>query len=202
MKKTMWVCALLAGATATGYGQESRQDVSISGMGVFAPQVNGQSNRLNTNSTLGALVSYRYLLTPRSGLEANYSFAQYTDIFNGHGEPTAIRVHTRQQEATVAYVYSRNYRRFNPFVEVGVGAMFFSPLRDFGTQSLDVKRTTGIGGLFGGGVAYELSPSFDLRLEYRGFFVKAPTLGLQGSNYSTNAYEVISTPALGVAYHF
>ena len=202
MKKTMWMCSLLMVFAAAGYGQESRQDVSLSAFGEFAPQVNGQGNQLNTNSTVGALASYRYLLTPRSGLEVNYSFAQYTDIFNGHGQPTAIRIHTRQQEVTVAYVYSRNYRRFNPFVEVGTGAMFFSPILDFSSQSLDTKRTTGIGGLFGGGVAYELSPSFDIRVQYRGFVVKAPTLGLQGSNYSTNAYEVISTPAIGLAYHF
>ena len=29
-----------------------------------------------------------------------------------------------------------------------------------------------IGGLFGAGVAYELSPSFDIRAEYRGFWDK------------------------------
>ena len=202
MKKTILICALLAGAAATGYGQESRQDVSLSGTFNFAPRVNGQSNQLNTNDTVGALVSYRFMLTPRSALEGNYGFAQYVNYLNGHGQQVPIRVHTRQQEFTAAYVYSRNYHNLNPFVEAGTGAMFFTPLRDPLTTSLDGKRTTGIGGLFGAGVAYEISPSFDVRLEYRGFVVKAPDFNIQGGNFKTGAYEIISTPSLGVAYHF
>ena len=54
--------------------------------------------------------------------------------------------------------------------------------------------------MFGAGVAYELSPSFDIRVEYRGFAVKAPDFGT--ASFTTNRYEVISTPAIGVAYHF
>jgi opacity protein-like surface antigen len=110
------------------------------------------------------------------------------------------RVHTRQQEISGAYVYNMNFRNFNPFLEAGVGAMLFSPIRDSGTTLLDTKRNTNIGALFGGGVAYELSPSFDIRVQYRGFVVKAPDFGL--TDFKTNRYQVISMPALGVAYHF
>ena len=59
---------------AAGYAQESRQDVSVSVMGLFAPQVNGNAVQLNTTSAaLGVLASYRYMLTPHSALELNYS---------------------------------------------------------------------------------------------------------------------------------
>ncbi len=78
--------------------------------------------------------------------------------------------------------------------------MIFTPIRNSGTNLLDTKQNTNVGALFGGGVAYELSPSFDIRAEYRGFVVKAPDFGL--TNFNTNRYEVISMPALGVAYHF
>jgi len=77
-----------------------------------------------------------------------------------------------------------------------------SPSKDAGTSDLDAKQNTNIGALFGGGVAYELSPSFDIRVEYRGFLVKTPTFSLPGNVFNTNRYEVISTPALGIAYHF
>src|SRR5206468_3282466 len=106
----------------------------------------------------------------------------------------------RQQEFSAAYVYNRNYKNFSPFVEAGPAGMFFSPIRDFQTTSLDAKRTTAIGALFGGGVAYELSPSFDVRVQYRGIVVKAPNFGID--NFKTNRYEIISIPALGIAYHF
>lgn len=200
MKKMMCLGALLAGTASMAMAQESRQDVSLSGFGLFAPQVNGEGAQLNTNSTVGALASYRYMLTPRSALEANYSFAQYSDYLKN--SRALFKVHTRQQEASLGYVYSRNYHSFNPFLEGGVAGVIFSPLKDFDTDTLDAKRNTSLGGMFGGGVSYEISPSFDVRLQYHGVVVKAPSFGIQTSRFSTGKYEVISMPALGIAYHF
>ena len=42
MKKTMLLGALMLLASA-GFAQESRQDASVSAIGVFAPQVNGNA---------------------------------------------------------------------------------------------------------------------------------------------------------------
>jgi outer membrane immunogenic protein len=198
MKKTMLLGALMLMAAA-GYAQESRQDASVSAIGVFGPQVNGNAVQLNSTSTVGFLGSYRYMLTPRSALELNYTFAQNSIAYRTSFLPNG-RVHTRQQEISGAYVYNMNFRNFNPFLEAGVGGMIFTPIRDSGTTLLDTKQNTNIGALFGGGVAYELSPSFDIRVQYRGFVVKAPDFGL--TDFKTNRYEVISMPAVGVAYHF
>ena len=198
MKKTMLLGALMLLASA-GFAQESRQDASVSAIGVFTPQVNGNAVKLSTTSTIGFLGSYRYMLTPRSALEVNYSFAQYSSKYSTSFLPN-VRVHTRQQEISGAYVYNLNFRRFNPFLEAGVGGLIFSPIHDFGTTNLDTKSNTRVGALFGGGVAYELSPSWDIRAEYRGFVVKAPDFGI--TNFKTNQWEVVSMPAIGVAYHF
>jgi opacity protein-like surface antigen len=201
MKKTMLLLGALMFSAVAGHAQESRQDVSISGTVPFAPQVTGNSVQKNTSMTLGLLASYRYMLTPRSALEANYSYAQNTQYYQVYGKAYG-GIHILQQEASVAYVYNLNFKNFNPFLEVGPGAIIFSPLKDNGTTNLDAKQTTGIGALFGGGVAYELSPSFDIRAEYRGFFVKTPDFSVPGSIFKTNRYEVVSTPAIGIAYHF
>jgi outer membrane immunogenic protein len=199
MKKTMLLGALMLVAAA-GYAQESRQDVSVSGIGVFAPQVNGNAVQLNSTSTVGVLGSYRYMLTPHSALELNYSYAQNSYAYRTSFLPNG-RVHARQQEITGAYVYSfRSFHNFNPFLEAGVGALIFTPIRDSATNLFDTKQNTNIGALFGGGVAYELSPSFDIRVQYRGFVVKAPDFGL--TDFKTNRYEVVSMPAIGIAYHF
>jgi outer membrane immunogenic protein len=200
MKKMMLLGVLILSAAA-GYAQESRQDASFSAMGFFGPQVNGNGAQLNSTGSLGLLTSYRYMLTPHSALELNYSFTQnqqkYIVSFNG---PEGQRIHSRQQEITGAYVYSLNFKRYSPFLEAGVGGLIFTPIRDFATQTLDTKQNTNIGALFGGGLAYELSPSWDIRMEYRGFIVKAPDYGIQ--NFKTNRYEVFSMPAVGIAYHF
>jgi len=197
MKKMILFGALMLSAAA-GYAQESRQDVSISGFYLDGPQVNGNAVIMNPTTTAGVLASYRFLLTPRSALEANYGFAQYTNYYTCCGNYTPNPIHTRQQEMSVAYVFGMSFKNYNPFVEAGVGALMFTPILD-GTYTLDSKQSTNPGALFGGGVAYELSPSFDIRLQYRGFLVKAPSFT---DNFKTSRYEVVSMPALGIAYHF
>ncbi|MEO8869688.1 MAG: outer membrane beta-barrel protein [Granulicella sp.] len=195
----MLLCALMLSAM-TAFGQESRQDVSASAFGLISPDVVGNAVHKSATTSIGFLGSYRYLLTPRSGLELNYGFTQndnkYITSF------TNARVHTRQQELSGAYVYNMTFKNFNPFAELGVGAMIFSPIKDFGSNNLDVKQNTNLGALFGAGVAYEISPSFDIRLQYRGFLSKTPDFSHTNEIFKTNRYEVISTPAVGIAYHF
>lgn len=198
MKKTILLGALLLSAAAS-YAQESRQDVSISGFGLLGPTVHGNAITETPSKTAGILASYRYLLTPHSALEVNYSFAQNTDYYVYGGFPTRNPVHARQQEGTVGYVYGLTFKRFNPFVEAGIGGIFFTPILN-GSSFKDVTSNTRIAAMIGGGVAYEISPSFDLRLQYHGLIAKAPTFVTP--TFNTNGYEVISMPALGVAYHF
>jgi len=209
MKKTMLLGVLMLSAAA-GYAQESRQDVSFSGAGYFGPEVHGAANVdvFNTGA-LGLVTSYRYMVTPRSALEVNYSFVQdqfrFLDSTNRGLPGTPLyaqgtRIHTRQQEITAAYVYSLNLKRYSPFAEVGVGTLVFTPILDNGTGILGTKSSKGVAGLFGGGLAYELSPSFDIRVEYRGFVTKTPSFGI--TDFNANRYEVLSMPVIGVAYHF
>jgi outer membrane immunogenic protein len=200
MKKMMLLGALLVCAAAVGQAQESRQDFSANFIGVTAPDVYGLTvHPMTTTNTGGFLGSYRYMLTPRSALELNYSWAQNSIRYNSQSFPQG-EVHTRQQEISGAYVYSRSYGNYSPFVEAGVGGVIFTPILDSGTHQLDAKQNTNVGGLFGGGMAYEISPSFDIRMEYRGFLMKAPNFGKDG--FKTDRYYVMMTPSLGVAYHF
>ena len=202
MKKIVLLGALLVSVATVGRAQESRQDLSVSGFDIFAPNVYGDAvSPMTTTMTAGVLGSYRYLLTPRSGLELNYGFAQ--DSLKYNAPSVALpnnRVRTRQQEISGAFVYSRNYKNFNPFVEGGPAGIIFTPILNAGTTQLGTKQTIGVGGLFGAGVAYEISPSFDIRAEYRGVALKTPTFGI--GDFTTNKYYVTSSPSIGIAYHF
>jgi outer membrane immunogenic protein len=203
MKKMMLLGALMMLCTAAvGHAQESRQDVSISLFGVYAPPVYGLTvHPMTTTSTGGFLGSYRYMLTPRSAVEGNYTFAQDSMKYHSNALPNG-EVNTRQQEISFAYVYMRTYRRFNPFAEGGAGVELFTPILDKGTNESPTKQNIEPGLLFGGGLAYELSPSFDIRVEYRGFLMKAPDFGVPNDVFTTNRYYVLMTPSLGFAYHF
>ncbi len=202
MKKIAFLVALLAACVAMGRAQESRQDISLSGFGLIEPFV-ASSTTVEVNSTpaYGALVSYRFMLTPSNALEANYGIT-YQNSIGFYANPTHYKILTRTQEMSGAFVHSFVFKNFNPFVEAGPAALIFLPIVNSGTTTLDSKQETEVGGLFGGGVAYEISPSFDIRAEYRAIVIKVPTFG--DSQFTTNRWyhPWLSEPTIGVAYHF
>ena len=200
MKKIAFLVALLAACVAMGRAQESRQDVSLSGFGLIEP-FRSSSTTVEVHSTpaYGALVSYRFMLTPSTALEANYGIT-YQNSIGYYVNPNHYKILTRTQEISGAFVKSFVFKNLNPFVEAGPAGLIFLPIVNSGTTTLDAKQQTEVGGLAGAGVAYEVSPSFDVRLEYRGFITKVPTFG--DSQFTTNRWYWISAPTIGVAYHF
>ncbi len=198
MRKAALLFVLLPLMAVAGFAQESRQDVSVSVSGIFPPDVYGNTVHEYGRDGMGGLISYRYMLTPRSALEGNYQYSQ--NAYSFFASFNNVRVHTRMQEISAAYVFNFTFKKFNPFVEGGPGGYIFTPILD-GSTTLDGKRQTQIGALYGAGIAYEISPSFDLRAEFRGVVVKAPSFGLD--QYKTNRWmPTLINPVVGVAYHF
>jgi hypothetical protein len=151
MKKTLLLFLLLPFMAVVSHAQESRQDVSVSATGIFPPFITGNDVQQTGTYGLGGLASYRYMLTPRSGLELNYQYAQnaqkYYTSFNN------VRVHERMQEFSGAYVLNQTFKNWNPFLEAGPAAFMFAPLDDASTTQIDVKGQTILGAMYGGGVA-------------------------------------------------
>ena len=200
MKKIAFLVALLAACVAMGRAQESRQDISLSGIALIEPFMSSSTTvEVNSTPAYGALVSYRFMLTPSTALEANYGIT-YQNSIGYYANPEHLKVLTRTQEMSGAFVKSFVFKNFNPFVEGGPVGLIFLPIVNSGTTTLDAHQQTEIGGLFGAGFAYEISPSFDIRAEYRGYVTKVPTFG--NPQFTTNRWYEISVPTIGVAYHF
>ena len=207
MKKIVFALFLLAVCVATGRSQESRQDVSLSGLGLIPPFVASSTNvQVHSNAAYGLLASYRFMLTPNSALEANYGITYENTYRYVVGNTNVTKILTRTQEMSGAYVRSFTFRKWNPFVEAGPAGMIFLPIRNSGTTAIDAKQQTNLAGMYGGGIAYEISPSFDIRAEYRGIVTKVPNFGLGSGNttqnLTTNKWFNIYEPVVGVAYHF
>ncbi|MGA3049128.1 MAG: outer membrane beta-barrel protein [Terracidiphilus sp.] len=201
MKKIASIVFLLVVCAAAGRAQESRQDISISGIGIIEPFISSSTDvQVSSTYGLGALASYRFMLTPSSALEANYGITYQNRIHYVISNTNHYVVTTRTQEISGAFVRTFNFRKFNPFIEGGPGGFIFLPIRNSGTTSLDVKQATGVGAIYGAGFAYEVSPSFDIRGEYRGWVTKVPTFS--DSQFTTNKWYNIFVPTVGVAYHF
>ncbi len=206
MKKIAFFVCLLAVCVATARAQESRQDISLSGSALIEPyKASSTDIQVHSTTAYGGLASYRFMLTPTSALEMNYGLTYENKItFYGPQFPNGIGVLTRNQELSGAYVRSFVFKNFNPFVEAGPAALIFMPILNSGTKTLDAHRQTSIGAMYGAGFAYEVSPSFDVRVEYRGLVTKVPTFGVgaSGYNFTTNEWWNMSEPLVGVAYHF
>jgi outer membrane immunogenic protein len=206
MKKIALIAFLLAVCVAAGRAQESRQDVSISGMGLVEPFIASSTNvQVNSTTAYGGLASYRFMLTPSSAVEGNYGITYQNKItyHEPNFGPRGITILTRNQEISAAYVRTFYFHKFNPFVEGGPGVMIFLPIVNSGTTVLGAKQQVGVGGMYGAGFAYEISPSFDIRAEFRSFVTKVPNFGNPGGyKFDTNKWYNIYTPVVGVAYHF
>jgi outer membrane immunogenic protein len=202
MKKSVLLLLLLPFLAAASFAQESRQDISLSVTGVFPPFIAGNAVQQRATYGLGGLASYRYMLTPRSAMEVNYQYTQNSQKY--YTTFLTPRVHDRMQEISAAYVLSFNVKHLNPFIEGGPAAFLFTPLDDASTTTIDAKGQTSLGAIYGGGIAYEISPSFDFRAEYRGLVMKTPSFGLSKSpsDFSVNRFYNVSAPAIGIAYHF
>jgi outer membrane immunogenic protein len=198
MKKSLLLLLLLPLTAVAGFAQESRQDISGSFSALIPPYIAGNGANLHATVGFGTLISYRYLLTPSSGLEVNYQYAQQVQHFTNPTNNNTI--HDRFQEISGAYVHSFVFRNWNPFLEAGIGGFINSPINDQKTTLQGLSRNTNVGFLYGGGIAYELSPSFDIRAEYRGLVYKTPTFGEK--NFSTGRYYNVYNPVIGIAYHF
>jgi opacity protein-like surface antigen len=200
MKKIALIAFLLAFSVAAGHAQESRQDISISGIGLIEPFIASQTDvQVHSNYALGALASYRFMLTPSIALEGNYGIT-YQNKIHYYVNPNNYQVATRTQEMSGEVVKTFNFRKFNPFLEGGPAGFIFLPIRNTGTTNLDVRRQTTVGAVYGAGFAYEISPSFDIRAEYRGMISPVPTF--DDTQLKTNKWYNIYVPTIGVAYHF
>jgi len=206
MKRIAFFVCLLAVCAAAAHAQESRQDISLSGTAYIEPyKASSTDIQVHSTTAYGGLISYRFMLTPSSALEANYGITYQNKItYFGPQFQNGIGILTRTQEISGAYVRSFVFKNFNPFVEGGPAGIIFLPIYNSGTKTLDAHQQTEIGGMYGAGFAYEVSPSFDLRVEYRALVTKVPTFGVGTStyNFSTNRWYNITVPTVGVAYHF
>ena len=200
MKKIALIAFLLTVCVAAGRAQESRQDISLSGTALVEPFIASATDvYVHSNYALGGLVSYRYMLTPSSAVEGNYSIT-YQNKITYHTNPNVYQVLTRTQEMSAEYIRSFNFRKYNPFIEAGPGGVILLPIRNSGTTTLDAKQQTQMAAFYGAGIAREISPSFDIRAEFRGIVTKVPTFGI--TTFTTNKWYNIYEPVIGVAYHF
>ena len=178
MKKIAFFVCLLAVCAAAARAQESRQDISLSGSALIEPyKASSTDIQVHSTTAYGGLASYRFMLTPTSALEANYGLTYQNKI------TFSAPVPQRYRQFWLAPRRSRRLRALLRLQELqslcrgGPGGGYLPAHPELGNQNPRRPPADEVGAMYGVGFAYEVSPSFDIRVEYRGIVTKVPTLG-------------------------
>ena len=214
--------ALTVASTAiTAHGQFYKlkgASVSVGGTGNFsttlesnASNVNYTANRtgggtLNevasgqqqfTTDSTGGLFSLQFHPVAWAGVEVNYGFNHYSEVFQySASSATAAQsqhINTYSHEATAAYVFHPKHIKFQPFVNVGGGAIsFLPPLADNQWRWAGLLET--------GFDIPTKNPHLAFRAEGRALVYRAPNF--YNSALSTRSWRVTEEPTASVVFRF
>jgi hypothetical protein len=188
--------------------QLSRLDFAVNAMATITKNASG-TNYLGADltqtasNTVGFLGTIRYTKSPYLGGEFNYTYARFTQHYNDqNGQDPYLGAGGSQantSELTLGYVIHPPHRLLTakPFVAVGVGSTVFRPTTGGGQALLTRARMTYY---YAAGLEKELNNHFDIRVQIRQTFYKAPDFG---QNYLyLNAQTWTLEPAIGFVFHY
>ncbi len=164
--------------------------------------VNNQ--RQYTTDSAGFIASIAFHPKPWAGIEMNYDFTHYQErfaySFASTGNTTVtntsiqqLRVRTDVHEATAAYQFHPKHIPFQPFVNIGGGALDFTP-------SNESNQWRGAGLL-------EIGSDIPTRVKHVGFRIEGRSLYYRAPNFyqpafSTRGWRATVEPSASVYYKF
>ena len=168
------------------------------GGGLLNETASGQQ-QFTTLST-GFLSSLQFHPVAWAGIEMNYGFNHYSEVFSYNASSATAaqtqRVNTYAHEATAAYVFHPKHIKFQPFLNIGGGAISFLPAAP--NASDNQWRWTGL-----------LETGFDIptgyshlafRVSGRALIYRAPNF--YNSAISTRTWRSTEEPTASVVFRF
>jgi len=144
----------------------------------------------------GVLFNARYRFRTNLYAEANGGFTTYTQYY----EPVAGQEQANIYEGTAALVYEfrQQTQRLRPFVELGGGVLYFSPVATGSTPGGGkVVQPLGVGGL---GIDYKMDRNFSFRAGFRELIYRTPSFNVTAQNLNT--FSQMAEPFIGIALRF
>ena len=203
LRQNMLVAILFAAllCTSASMAQElPRHEVSVQGTGFITKDSDGNGIRQHTTDSGGLLASYRFRFNRWLAADGSYGYTRNTlQNFTSAG---AFNVQADMHQTTGALVVTspRKIASLSPYALAGVGALTFDPTGKQGGFVLGADRQTKAAFVYGGGVDFDITRRFALRVEYRGLIYKRPDFGLATLNANTTAHT--AQPSAGVVIRF
>ena len=216
------VPVVLCAAAVSAHGQFFRSplkggDIAVGGTGDFSTIVtqnpsggqfrltgpagtiyqNVSNEQQYTTFSAGFLGSIQMHPKPWAGIEFNYGFTHRSEIYQFNYSSTAatqqVRVGTDVHEATGAYVFHPKHIPFQPFVNIGGGALDFAP------QSY-ANQWRGAGLVETGFDIPTSNKHLAFRVEGRALIYRAPNFN--NPVISTRSWRVTEQPSVSAVYRF
>jgi hypothetical protein len=169
--------------------------ISTPSGGVIGTTVSNQQQ--STTDSVGFLSSLQFHPKPWAGIEMNYGYTHYSERyhFNYSAATTAqvVNVPTTGHEATAAYEFHPPHIPFQPFVNIGGGAIDFLP-------RTGENQWRGAGLLEAGFDLPTHNKHFGFRVEGRSLYYRAPNFN--NPAISTRAWRATVEPSVSTFYRF
>ena len=177
-------------------------DVGVGGLYQVTGAANGNFIRDDTTESGGALISLRRPWKPWAGYEVNVGYTKFFEAYN----KGVVKLESNVTDLSVSYLFqSPTIYGVQPFLSVGGGIIYFSPIHGTITNTLAPSVTK-----FSGQLLPEFT--YDLGLNYPIFSRLGVRGGLRGLKYKTPDFHqfAIDTktlrntlePNIGLYYRF
>ena len=156
------------------------------------------SQSQGATSKPGILASVGFHPVAWAGIEVNYQFAQFDEVYrfqysSAPGANQYARVPVAFHEATAAYQFHPKHIKFQPYVNVGGGAVDFLPY-----LANEQWRAAGLGE-----TGFDIptpTPHIAIRVQGRALIYRAPNF--TNAAISTRSWRVTEEPTVGLVYRF
>ena len=188
---------LLASSAVAAHGQFYKihnADVGVSAISPFTKSLtDGTSSVQGTTDTTGFLFTLREHPFAWAGVEFNYGYSKYSQVYTA---PNATaRLSTYNHEATGAYLFHPHFRKLQPFVGVGGGAIDFYP-----AGGAVANQWRGAGLLEAGLDLPTKNPHLGFKVQGRSLFYRSPNF--YNSILSSRTWVATVEPSAGVYFRF
>jgi len=205
MNRKLLIAAVLAtlftGSRAMAQEESRRwQEVSVQGTGYFTKDSNGNGINQHSTHTGGVLADYRFHFNRWLAADATYGYARNTQENFTLAGPFNVQTNVHQATGALVVTIPRRILKLNPYVLAGAGALVFDPTGNVGGFLPGAAKQTKAAFVYGGGVDYDVTRHFGVRLEYRGLVYDRPDFGLTTlhSGVTTHTAE----PSAGFTFRF
>lgn len=172
------------------YGGNS--ELFVGGSYQFAKATVANSVAVSTSNVAGVQLGYRYHASDDNAVEVRLAMASPTQLY---GLSTIVK--SRDIEFSLDYVFTvPTDGKIRPFFLGGGGFIHYSPTGSGNTPGATTQKRLALN--YGGGLDFNLSPHWGLRLEYRGLIYRLPDFGLIG----ISKWNHMPEPDIGVVWHF